>query len=56
MTKKELADKIAINMLEYGMLDECNYNDDILALLEDARNIILKYFEDYIIISGTILD
>jgi len=55
MTKKDIATKIAETMLYDGMLDENNYNDDTVALLEDVENIILEHLQDYMIIIGSIL-
>ena len=56
MTKKDIATKIAETMLYDGLLDENNYNDDIIALLEDVQSIILEQLENYIIIIGTVLE
>lgn len=56
MTKKNIATKIAEIMLYDGMLDENNYNNDTIALLEDVQSIILGQLENYIIIIGTVLE
>ena len=56
MNKKEIATKIAETMLYDGMLDENNYNDATVALLEDVQSIILEQLENYIIIIGTVLE
>ena len=56
MTKKDIATKIAETMLYDGMLDENNYNDDTVALLEDVQSIILEQLENCIMIIGTILE
>ena len=56
MTKKDIATKIAETMLDDGMLDENNYNDDTVALLKDVQSIILEQLENYIMIIGTALE
>ena len=56
MTKKELAAKIAQELLANDMLDENNYSYDTVNLLDEVREIIIKNLADYVIISGIVLD
>lgn len=56
MTKKDIAEEIAKDMLNNDMLDEHNYNFDTEAILEDVKNMIMGHLKDYTIIAGTVVN
>lgn len=56
MTKKDIAVKIALDMLNNNMLDEHNYNFDTEAIVEDVKNVIMEHLKDYTIIAGTVVN
>ena len=55
MSKKELAADITREMFENDMFDENNY-PDAGTMLYEAQKLILKSLQDYIIISGTLVE
>lgn len=55
MNKTDIAKSIAVNLLDFDMLDLHNFSGDTEALLECTKEIILEQLENYVIVSGTLL-
>lgn len=56
MTRPELVQQIARELLAGDMLNEADYNFDIKSLMKDVEAVISKGLADYIIISGSVLE
>lgn len=55
MTREEVAERIARELLNNDVLDINNYSNDTQAAVDDAQLIVLEVLQDYILIKGTII-
>lgn len=56
MTRPELVQQIARELLAGDMLNEADYNFDIKSLMKDVEAVISKGLADYIIVFGSVLE
>ena len=52
--RDNIADAIAKDLLDNGILDENNFSYDTNALLDCVQEIILEHLKDYSLLSGTV--
>ena len=53
MSRDEIAQAIAIELLDAGVLDENNFGNDADALISYVQSVILEHFKDYMLLLGT---
>ena len=56
MTREEIVEQIAKELLDNDVLDSHNYSNDVQSLLDETQSIILANLKDYVLIKGTVLE
>lgn len=54
MSRSEIAQEIAVELLDAGALDENNFGDNTDALIDYVQTVILEHFKNYMLFSGTV--
>lgn len=55
MSRKDIARRIAEDLLNNDVLDEQNFNYDTDAILEYVQGVVLAHLRDFTLVSGVIL-